>query len=194
MLPAAGVMLSSAISSAGCADRSSSSSLSTPSMPWYPAYTLPKTSGIARQVSTIPRRVLLITGDGPPDCATTTFRALDMTASPLRMSAVRLDAIERLARFAYEQDSFPLASGPLLRIDRLRIHIPQVHALTAFARDARGQRDLDAVVLCPASRVIGAQPAQVCGMREHPSRHVAEFVPLLKEIVAAVIADLVDQL
>jgi len=77
MEPAAGVVRNSEISSAGWAERSSSSSLSTPSMPWRAPYTVPMAC-TSRAASTMPRSVLLMTGLGPPLWATTRLRALGM--------------------------------------------------------------------------------------------------------------------
>ena len=73
-----------------------------------------------------------------------------------------------------------------------RVQVVQVHRAHPLLGDAGGQGDGDPAALLAGGLVVGARAAQVGGVREDAPRHDPEAVPLLHEVVPAVVAHLVD--
>ena len=85
-----------------------------------------------------------------------------------------------------------LASLPGFDVDRGRIEVAEVDAVAALLRDPRGEDDVDARLLDAVAE--RADALHVRRMRQHAARILLELVHPRPEIVAHVIADLVEHL
>ena len=81
------------------------------------------------------------------------------------------------------------SARPRRRVDLRRIEVVEVDRADHVLGDAGGQRDRDPVPLA-VDLVPGARAAQVRGVGEVAPVLVLEAVPLLDEVVPAVVADL----
>ena len=90
-----------------------------------------------------------------------------------------------------EQDAFVLAVGKILRINRRGIAVAKVDLPALGLGDLGGQRDLGAWRLHTV--FVSAQPLHMHAVRQRTPRHVLELIPLLEEIVAAMVADFLDR-
>ena len=77
-------------------------------------------------------------------------------------------------------------------VDGGRVEVAEVRLAAYLLRYAGRQGDLYPQPLLAGLRVVGARPAQVGRVGEHAPVHVREPVPLLHEVVAAVVPDLHD--
>src|SRR4051794_34141336 len=116
-------------------------------------------------------------------------------AGTLQCASVRrpAHAIEHLARVRHHHRAAPALARPGLRLEAGGIAVAEGDARAALAGDAGGESDADARGLHLADGIVRAEALHVGGMGEDPSRIAAETVPLAEEVVAAVIADLVDE-
>ena len=97
---------------------------------------------------------------------------------------------KHLARLGNEKNAFVLAISIIFRVDRIGIAVTEVDQLALLRRNARGQRDprpafFDAVLIC-------ADAANVSGVGQCAPRIALIFVPLLKKVIEAVVADRLD--
>ena len=99
-------------------------------------------------------------------------------------------AVEVLAGVGH--DKRVRVGRPRGRVDLRRVEVVEVDRPGDVLGDAGGQRDGDPVALA-VDLVVGARAAQVRGVGEVAPVEVLEAVPLLDEVVAAVVADLVDR-
>src|SRR5208337_375124 len=99
--------------------------------------------------------------------------------------------IQRLTRLGHHQNAFVLAVRIVGGINRRGIAIAKVDLSAYFPGNSGGQRYPYAIAL--NAIVVSANTAHVRRVREYAPRHGAELIPLLTEVVAAVIADLSDE-
>src|SRR5690349_16667443 len=123
-----------------------------------------------------------------------TGRRLGCMRVPVRSVAVSrtLQTVKDFACPGDQDDTFALASLPLVDVNTVRIQIADVRAEAAFLRDAGCERDVNARRFGCCARVKGTEPLEMCRVRQHASGIVLEPVPLVEEIVAAMVADFVD--
>src|SRR5579883_2211463 len=102
-------------------------------------------------------------------------------------------AIERLTSMGYIEYALMLAILPLLEGNCARIEIAQVYPPATLLRNTGRQGHLDAWYLATGSGIIAARTLDMGAMGKNAARHIFEALPLLEEVVAHVVADLVDQ-
>ena len=90
--------------------------------------------------------------------------------------------------------AFVLATTPLVEMNGCRVQISQVDAAAALFGNTGGQRHLDAWSFNPSTGVVLAEAFAVRRVRQYSARKMLKAVPLLHEVIAAVVANLIDQL
>src|SRR5439155_10439632 len=95
--------------------------------------------------------------------------------------------------FRYDQNAFALASHPFFWLNRAGIAITKVDPRAAIGRNPRRERYLNARLFDSSGRIVFAQAAQMRTVRQNTPRAISELVPLLHEIIAHVIANLLDE-
>ena len=100
--------------------------------------------------------------------------------------------IEAFAGFALEEDAFCLAVGKVVRVDRAPVTVAEVDLPAGGLGNAGGEGHAHAGRLDAGLLVVGADAVDVRRVGEGAPGLVLELVPLLQEIIAAVVADLAD--
>ena len=101
-----------------------------------------------------------------------------------------LQPIQLLSRLPYEQDPFVFSSGVVVEVDGGGVAVAEVDGVADRLGDFGGEGHLHAAFLDAV--LVGAAAAHVGRVGEDAPGVVLELVPLLDEIVAAVVADLHD--
>ena len=85
------------------------------------------------------------------------------------------------------------STGHAAGIDARRIAVPEIDAFARAPEMPVASVTRMRGVSMPRAGVVRAEPLDVRRVREDAARIVAETIPLRQEVVAAVIADLLDQ-
>src|SRR5688572_25667162 len=116
---------------------------------------------------------------------------------PIGLSSARpgrriLQMKKHFAGFAHEQNAFLFTIRKRLDIDCRGIAVFQIDLLAHRARNPRGERHLRATTF--DSIFERADASHMRRMREHAPWEMFELVPLLQEVIAAMVADFLDGL
>src|SRR6185437_13233924 len=99
---------------------------------------------------------------------------------------------EHFAGFGDHQHAFVFAIGEVFRANALWIAVAEIDFAADGFRDGRGEGDLHAAVFHAV--FIRADAADVRGMCDHAPGIVLKFVPLLQEIIPAMVTEFGDDL
>src|SRR6266550_2197358 len=97
---------------------------------------------------------------------------------------------EHLTGFRHQQHPFIFAIRVVLDANALRVTVAEVNLLADFGRNGGRQSDLGATFLDAV--LVSSDAANVSGMRQHTPWIMLKLIPLLQEIVPAMVANFLN--
>src|SRR5262245_18581812 len=105
---------------------------------------------------------------------------------------IGFDPIQHLTRFGNQENTFGFATTPVVKVEAVRIGVPQAEPAAPFWRNTGRQGTLDTRALNSGLSVVLAYTPQVGAVGQRTARIVAKPVPLLEEVISHMVANLVQ--